>query len=519
MIKDTKLRDKLFAQFPVLTKEELQNVQDNYFEHYALYKRIKRGLRDVYECHCTRCKHNYTIKIEPMEHLKHKSKGTCPKCGKPVTFLAKGRGRQYIWENKIFAIFRKVSDNLFISCYDVYKKFEHDAYTDLDFSRVETHRYCLTPHDGAQHWKVDYCFSHDMNHWIKEWRPLKSERASWGYELINKDVVKETFLKYADDAAYGFMNSNYITYLCFLTERPNAEFLIKTGFGFIVEDKVAENNVGGLRINWKSNDPKKMLKLNKVEMELLNNKTSDFLANYLELRRVEPKISAEKLIDIVGMHRDDIHNISSIWRNTGLSLRKILNYQSKQYDLITKGHKGMFSAVLTDWNDYIRQCKVLEYDTHDTAVTMPKDLARAHERLTGLIKIKVNEEKQKEYEKTLKKRLKLEYTSCDGRYQILVPKAVQEIIDEGKRLGHCVGEYADEHIKGVLTILFLRTAEKPNVPYYTMEVGNNGRIKQCRGFKNNTAGNPKPKEIINFEQEYQTYLDRIFNSKKRRKTA
>ena len=514
MIKDTKLRDKLFAQFPVLTKEELQNVQDNYFEHYALYKRIKRGLRDVYECHCTRCKHNYTIKIEPMEHLKHKSEGTCAKCGKPVTFLAKGRGRQYIWENRIFAIFRKVNDNLFISCYDVCKKFEHDAYTDLDFSWAETHRYCLTPHDGAQHWKDDCCFSHDMNRWIKEWRPLKSERAMWGYELINKDVVKETFLKYADDAAYGFMNSNYITYLCFLTERPNAEFLIKAGFGFIVEDKVAENNVGGLRINWKSNDPKKMLKLNKVEMELLKDRTCIFLSTYLKLRKIEPRISEKERAELTDELRYDIGYIENILENTGLSLRKILNYWNKQY----REKKCSKTSVLIGWTDYIRQCKELEYNVHDTAVSMPKNLARAHERLTKLIRIKASEEQQRELEKTLEIRKKLEYTSRDGKYQIIVPKTIQEIIDEGKRLDHCVGGYADRHIKGVLTILFLRTSEKPNVPYYTMEVRKDGHINQCRGFKNNWAGNPKPQSIIDFEQEYQAYLDTVYK-KKRRKTA
>ena len=510
MIKDAKLRDKLFAQFPVLTKEELQNVQDNYFEHFSLYKRIKK---DTYSCRCTRCGAEYIHRIEPMTKLKHYSQGTCPKCGKPVTFFAKGRGRKYIWYERIFAVFHRVGENLFISCYDVRSKFEHDTYSDLEFSWVENHRYCLTPHDGAQHWVDDYEI-HD-NHWMKRWRPLKSENGLWGYTLINRDAVKETFLKYADDIAYGGMEDRYITYLCFLAERPNAEFLIKTGFGFIVEDKVTGNGIDGLRLNWKINDPKKMLKLNKVEMDLLKDRTCIFLSTYLKLRKIEPRISEKERAELTDELRYDIGYIENILDNTGLSLRKILNYWNKQYQEYQE-KKYSKTSVLIDWTDYIRQCKVLEYDVHDTAVTMPKDLARAHERLTGLIKIKVNEEKQKEYEKTLEKRLKLEYTSRDGRYQILVPKTVQEIIDEGKRLNHCVGGYADRHIKGALTILFLRTAEKPNVPYYTMEVDNNGRIKQCRGFKNNTAGNPKPQEISNFEKEYQLYLDKLFKKKGRK---
>ena len=210
-------------------------------------------------------------------------------------------------------------------------------------------------------------------------------------------------MKYADDIAYGGMEDRYITYLCFLAERPNAEFLIKTGFGFIVEDKVTGNGIDGLRLNWKINDPKKMLKLNKVEMDLLKDRTCIFLSTYLKLRKIEPRISEKERAELTGELRYDIGYIENILDNTGLSLRKILNYWNKQYQ--EKKHSK--TSVLIDWTDYIRQCKVLEYDVHHTAVTMPKDLARAHERLTGLIKIKVNEEKQKEYEKTLKKRLNI----------------------------------------------------------------------------------------------------------------
>ncbi len=85
-------------------------------------------------------------------------------------------------------------------------------------------------------------------------------------------------------------------------------------------------------------------------------------------------------------------------------------------------------------------------------------------------------------------------------------------------MNHCVGGYAERHAKGKLTILFLRTADKPDVPYYTMEVSTDGRIVQCRGFKNNNANNPKPQKIIDFENDYQTYLDALFgrNNKNQR---
>ena len=58
---------------------------------------------------------------------------------------------------------------------------------------------------------------------------------------------------------------------------------------------------------------------------------------------------------------------------------------------------------------------------------------------------------------------------------------------EGKVLNHCVGGYAERHIKGVLTILSLRRAEEPNRPYVTIEMNGN-RIVQVHGYKNDLGG-------------------------------
>lgn len=188
---------------------------------------------------------------------------------------------------------------------------------------------------------------------------------------------------------------------------------------------------------------------------------------------------------------------------TGLSLKKVLNYADK--------HGGHYR--IRDWNDYLDQCIKLKYDMTDTLITKPKNLHEAHERLTKIIKIEADRLAQQELEKRSKKLAEMEYIDEERGLQIVIPKSVQEIVDEGKRLNHCVGGYAQRHAEGKLTILFLRTTEKPDVPYYTMEVNTDGRIVQCRGYKNNCANNPKPQEIIDFEKEYQEYLDTIFGKK------
>ena len=66
---------------------------------------------------------------------------------------------------------------------------------------------------------------------------------------------------------------------------------------------------------------------------------------------------------------------------------------------------------------------------------------------------------------------------------IKFPLTAKAIRYEGKALSHCVGGYADRHIKGVLTILFLRRASEPNRPYVTIEMNGN-RLVQVHGYLN-----------------------------------
>lgn len=54
---------------------------------------------------------------------------------------------------------------------------------------------------------------------------------------------------------------------------------------------------------------------------------------------------------------------------------------------------------------------------------------------------------------------------------------------------------------------FARAIIEPDKPFYTVEVSNDGIIRQCYGYKNNRAKNPKPDEIKAFEAQFQNYLN------------
>ena len=91
------------------------------------------------------------------------------------------------------------------------------------------------------------------------------------------------------------------------------------------------------------------------------------------------------------------------------------------------------------------------------------------------------------------RRLKYEF-ELDG-LRIVFPATAGAIRREGKTLAHCVGGYAERHLSGVCTILFLRRTDEPHTPYITIEMDGN-KIRQIHGYHNDTLpGSPKPREV------------------------
>ena len=83
--------------------------------------------------------------------------------------------------------------------------------------------------------------------------------------------------------------------------------------------------------------------------------------------------------------------------------------------------------------------------------------------------------------------LKKKFSYENEKYRVVVPENVEDILLEGNILGHCIGRGAVERyldrIKARESFLvFLRQADKPDVPWYTLEVEPDGTIRQKRTF-------------------------------------
>ena len=80
-------------------------------------------------------------------------------------------------------------------------------------------------------------------------------------------------------------------------------------------------------------------------------------------------------------------------------------------------------------------------------------------------------------------RIKPKYEFADETYTVLVPERIEEIMIEGRLLGHCVANidrYWDRIERRESYVLFLRHTADVDRPYYTLEVEPNGTIRQKR---------------------------------------
>lgn len=195
-------------------------------------------------------------------------------------------------------------------------------------------------------------------------------------------------------------------------------------------------------------------------------------------------------------------------RVTNDGITKLLDYMSPEASMnyITRQQAESYptqgiARVIEQYADYMAMCEAIGKDTSDEMVYRPRELKRRHDELITEkqqldIVRRMNENPEKRKEEADKMRQKFpgaeeilreitpKFAWEDENYIILVPQNLVEIMIEGNALHHCVGSsdrYFDRIIQRETYICFLREKQKPNIPYYTIEVEPGGTIRQHRG--------------------------------------
>lgn len=310
-----------------------------------------------------------------------------------------------------------------------------------------------------------------------------------GYDVISAGELGKSAFRYCQVEQYirNGLGHDLMRLLALCTQRPlHVEMLTKAGMKEAVTDVVTGRRWNAAAIDWKSNDPAKALGLDKAERNafLATGRRLEVLAAYKKLRRRKLTATMTELEALKAkVYSAWFDRLISTICACGLTIEKAETYLHKR----VKAEKLLrFEVAVELWVDYISAAKNLGYDLSNPVYATPKGLKDKHDKANTEVAIirraksdRERTQKEGERQMTLCRR----YTFATEKYLIRPPVGVDEIVAEGKALKHCVGGYADRHVAGSTTILFLRDRKKPEMPLCTIEMRGN-EIAQIHGYRN-----------------------------------
>lgn len=172
-------------------------------------------------------------------------------------------------------------------------------------------------------------------------------------------------------------------------------------------------------------------------------------------------------------------------------------YQKNEINWKNKALEKMLEEMKqehSDTEDCIHTWLCQQQDEKLFQGILKEDRTIKHDEAVNVFNQLKIELEEKAYRERLEKIKKLEQEIDE--YMFLVPKKLEEIVEEGKNLNHCVGSYVEKHKTGETTIIFMRKKESQDQSLYTIEYKNK-HIVQIQGYKNKEVIPEKVREVAN----------------------
>lgn len=500
------------------------------FSRYVIYKEKTKGKA---ECQCTYCKTVGTVNRDEVR-LRNNEKGECPFCGSKVTFKAKGKLPSTSKDERWFVYVHPTDEGFALRFYSTARMIFFNK--ELQKIRLEEYSHELK--------RVVYTFPNGkLEETEYEWGVYKQRGHCRWCPSLGKFCGNETILypgnlpkawehtpmKYSALEVLATniptISLDYKRGMMAYMEFPKLEWLCKMGLNMLAKHII--NTAGGRyghgvsKINYSADTIYKILGLTKENVRVLQ----EIDANHYELclmqvaQSIGLRFKPEQLREYYETFECNTDLLKATRRK--VSLHKLVKYitkESENYPLGEKGRCWQYSCwryteredprierkrnCAHDWLEYLNWCKELKYDLNNMFIYMPNNFKKVHDRIAE--EYKALQDKKAAVEKRRREKLAAKkmaetkkameeiFSKNDGvdAFQIkgkglilVVPQSGDEIRKEGETLHHCVGGYVERVARGETNIFFVRKADAPEKPYFTMEWRDN-KIIQCRGFEN-----------------------------------
>ncbi|MEG0133380.1 MAG: PcfJ domain-containing protein [Clostridium sp.] len=444
--------------------------------------------------YCTYCGHEYEV-----GKLKHNGVIHCKNCKTECKTKLTYYGRKSLVDKVCFVYYEKsVIDHEVIAASGIYAERDYSG----DYRSVETYIsrqavYVFKP--GKAEMVIKHCNYFSGIKW-KRTRSIYSfnnnSLANYDYSISYKSVeeaVKGTKFQYSMWEEY--VGRDMLGFFELYTKYPNIESLTKVGLKRLINDKLTNANMMGC-INWRGKTIYKMLRIGKKDLKSIRqskvNVSPLFLKLYQNQLRENSNLEPLEIKEIERIVKDvfGYKKLEEILECC--NLKKAYKYLIKQ----EKNKMSNYTSLISTWLDYIGDCKKLKMDLNKESVLFPKNVIVAHQNTIKQIKYKEDKVLNKKIEERLEDLNKLYYFENEN---LFIRPAISslELVEEGSVLHHCVAGYSKNYAEGKTNILVIRSKDKPNEPFFTIEIKDN-EIKQVHGKHNN---NPSG-EIAEFVEQF-----------------
>ncbi|NCC85358.1 MAG: hypothetical protein EOM03_14695 [Clostridia bacterium] len=500
---------EIINSFPGLTQEELDAAND-LFSHNIIYETVKSGRHFWTSC----CHKELSVDDPPRTsdqtlrdvlYGRHNDFVICPWCGKPATLKCKGKfkgGRTTYADGQVLFL-KAYNGGIFAQGYWMNKDYlkRPAAYPHYCVSAVywfEAGKAVqFTTNYGSWYSSIE---SGSMHRKKEVGEPFNRGGMYPGvipYAVIGIDELDKSFARYCDysrfryrDAPGAVLYDDLIRFLTVAAVYPRQlEMLNKAGQLTLIKDLMWTGKKNAKIFTWEEADPRRAFGIDGQELK-------KYLAlgdtlGVLDVRKML-NCSIEKanewFSDLYGFdHSKAVERFYLEARRRGLTADELRKYLLRFTGWRCHG-QGLFTVACAYqlWMDYLANAETVGFDLGQRNVLLPRDLEGAHDNAAALVLARKETEDKKKREQTRKTKLRAKeldkwYGFETEHYFIRAPRSAAEIVEEGRGLSHCVGGYADRHVNGAVTILFLRDKAYPNTPLCTIQVDGD-RLVQIHGY-------------------------------------
>jgi len=503
-------RMKAIRSLPKTFARWLNEVPLN-FSRYIYYRRVKKRLIKGYCTSCSKDVEFYITEKTPWTDVRHNNPGRCPCCKKAIVFKAEGKTGCVV-DRACGSYIQKTETGFVLRYFDITKRYSNksdntDYYRHPKLTFFENGRHFFDRDDDwletGKHYEFGIFKQTNVRRWCKSRDGLRNWRTPL-YTQNLKYVLKDTPWQHSAICllAKNAKSVSIHRYLREYRQHPAYEYLVKAHLYNLISEEMLNS---GSILNFKGRNLPEILGISKTgfkQFQNLNGSCAHLklirIAESLGMRFTDDQLHILVKMELYNELLKDLLEITTPQRVINYINRNLAKWESH------RANNAIDVAIC--WRDYLKNCKLMGYDTDNDFIIFPRNLKARHDELVAECRVEKNTVQERVIA-WLHQPLQeaLGYTHKKLGLVAIAPSSRGEIINEGETLRHCVhtGSYLNMMVEGKGYILFVRKSDAPNVPFYTAEIVD-GVIRQCRGEGNDDMTD----DVKKFIGHWQTSLNK-----------